>query len=219
MLGPLIPQRINAIRRRYFNEQVGKLRAPLAVIVKGVEGQADEVKLLKEAGLAKVDLLRGRSMLTDLEDRASVREEEKPRPPRRLQTKEERSVKGPAPRTSAVRPDDTIKFSERTVLQNSRKTTKWHRPKVQTARFLRRRYQKLLEQSPIVTVEQVDEATAKKEKGKKDGVEGRVRFTVSRSPVAKGAVGRLAEMSEEDRWWIEQEPVGKSSKPLMRNVT
>ncbi|SCZ98919.1 BZ3500_MvSof-1268-A1-R1_Chr7-1g09315 [Microbotryum saponariae] len=92
LMGPLIPQRVKAIRRRYWNSQTGKIKKPLAVLVQGSEpGQEGEgmkrEDLLKKVGLVGLgqDLEKvGRERLQLLERWTSVGRDERPRRSRRL---------------------------------------------------------------------------------------------------------------------------------------
>ncbi|GAA5900259.1 hypothetical protein JCM5296_003023 [Sporobolomyces johnsonii] len=202
--GPLIPQRIAAIRRRWWNSQTAKLRAPLAVKVRQggseIEGPSTASAVLKgleAAGLDEIKVQPGWNRLAQLEEKASVPLSAQPLPPKRLQTPSQRSSSHPVPaKTAHERLDD----NDRRVSSPSSKNTKWHLPKQITARLLRRQAVKMLQDAPIVVVHAPDEGskTAKGGKGP--------RFEVVRSELAKGEPGRIPAMSAEDLWWHERDP-------------
>ncbi|KAM0788806.1 hypothetical protein ACM66B_002893 [Microbotryomycetes sp. NB124-2] len=162
LLGQLIPQRIKAIKRRYWNTQTAKLSAPIAVNVTSKDNKPvkDVTDVLKAAGLRRVRVATGQAMLAELERKASVPEQYLPRSPRRSRTMTssdecKRSL-GTAPPQEALRIDD----SDRRVFAPSLHATKWSRPSTISSRLMRRQYQRLLEQVPVVTVQDQRAATS-----------------------------------------------------------
>lgn len=202
-MGPLSPQRINKIRLRFRNEQISKIRPPVAVEIKYATDKSRPLGALEleQWGLDGVKL--GSDALRQLEKLATVPLEMRPRPPKRLQTVEERTQLSPGPIPPLLpkfqRPGPRISAP-------SPPTSKWTDPRYLTPRFLRRRYQDILQRSPILT--------ALVEGSKESATPPKVSFSVTRSPWATGGEGRLAVMSEEDLWWAE-EP-GNSSKSRRR---
>ncbi|KAK4702314.1 hypothetical protein P7C70_g3912, partial [Phenoliferia sp. Uapishka_3] len=195
LLGPLTPQRINKIRLRYYNHQIGKLRAPIAVKVRGLDGEVvEDAKrasvILEKAGLKGVDVAGGWEMLEELEKKARVPDEAKPRLPRRLQTMESKQTKGPAPKASTTQAQSPPR-----ILSPSSKNTKWHLPNTISDRLLRRRYAEILKESPVVVFTE----------SRGSGEEKKTGFTVVNSPWAKGGVGHQGNMSEEDLWWLKMD--------------
>ncbi|GAA5920013.1 hypothetical protein JCM1841_000377 [Sporobolomyces salmonicolor] len=161
LLGPVIPQRIAAIKRRWWNSQTGKLKAPLAVKVRqgGSDVKAPStasavLKGLQDAGLGEIKLQQGWKRLAELEEKASVPISAQPLPPKRLQTPSDRSSSHPVPVKAARERLDDV---DRRVVSPSSKNTKWHRPKQITARLMRRQAAKLLQNAPIVVVHTPDE--------------------------------------------------------------
>lgn len=228
LLGPLIPQRIKKIRLRYFNDQVGKLRAPVCVIARKDGARliagADLNELLVKAGLGGVAVEHGGPMLERLEELSKVPEENISRLPRRLQTFEQKSILG----TQAVSPakNDSVKDGPR-ILSPSRSNTKWHLPKFVTPRFLRRRYQSLLFDSPIFNLN-ISEAIpitssppsshattilskpAPSTQSKLE--EGKFSYFVTRSKWAKGGIDHMGVLSGEDAWWLTLEKERKEGQ-------
>lgn len=205
LLGPLIPQRIRAIKRRYFNSQLSKVRAPIAVQLKRKDGELvqDEQDMMKRTGLAKVALEQGRRKLAGLEEKSQV--SAPPLPPRRLQTLEQlRAPSLPPPRIRQETDD-----AQRRVFSPSSKNSNWHRPKTITSRLLRRRYQQILGHSPILVVEEQASAPAASTKLP-------FLFSVAQSPFAKGAPKRVPEASAEDQWWTQQGEEMSSGKAARR---
>lgn len=211
LLGPLTPQRIKAIKRRYFNEQISKLRAPIAVRLRRKDGQPvkDEHLMLKYVGLGTVDLAKGQRVLGELELKAQIAEGATPRLPRRLQSPEQRASKGVVP----PRIKQEVADDQRRILSPSSKNSKWHLPKTLTPRLLRRRFQEILTNSPILVVEQQQlpstssspSPTSSIDKPR-PAVKTPFTFSVAQSPFARGSVQRHPEMSAEDQWWEQQEP-------------
>ncbi|GAA5937326.1 uncharacterized protein JCM15063_002872 [Sporobolomyces koalae] len=200
LLGPLIPQRVKAIKRRWWNSQTGKIRAPVTArvrengqVVVGLE-QAHATLVALENGLDELDLERGHDRLNQLETNATVPPSTAVLPPKRLQTLEQRSARHPVPPKLAK---PVLGDPQRRVFSPSSRNTKWHSPKQITARFMRRRAAELLANSPIVEIT-VNE-------GKKP------HYEVVRSALAKGEKGRMTQASAEDLWWIEKgEAMGKA---------
>ncbi|KAL8277965.1 hypothetical protein RQP46_009597 [Phenoliferia psychrophenolica] len=196
LLGPLTPQRVRAIRLRYWNSQTAKLRAPLAVQVRAAAGGENGQQLVRSAGVASgvlqkagvmgVDVEAGWRRLEELEGKARVPDDARPRVPRRLQTRDERTTKGPTPFATPPKPQQERKVPR--ILSPLANNTKWHLPKTLSPRLLRRRFAHVLDNSPILTV--IERA------------QGPVGFEVSKSTWAKGGMGHVGAMSEEDLWWI-----------------
>ncbi|KDE09030.1 hypothetical protein MVLG_00750 [Microbotryum lychnidis-dioicae p1A1 Lamole] len=93
LLGPLIPQRVKAIRKRYWNSQTGKIKKPLSVlVVQESEQEGEEERMKREDLLKKVGLVGlgeelekvGRERLQRLERLTCVPPGERPRRSRRL---------------------------------------------------------------------------------------------------------------------------------------
>ncbi|GAA5889702.1 hypothetical protein JCM8208_001103 [Rhodotorula glutinis] len=209
LLGPLTQERIRAVKRRWWNLQTGKVRAPLAVKVRrggiDVDDCAEALAILERVGLGgmREGVLRdGWRKLAELERKAVGEAADgaaapvRPLPPRRLQTPEQRAASHPSPpsRRAAQREPD----AEPRILSPSARATKWHRPKHVTARLLRRRAAEVLEHAPIVVVHVPTEG-----EGDERGAEGKVRFEVVRSDKAKGEKGRYREATAEEAWWQE----------------
>ena len=210
LLGPLPDERIRAVKRRWWNLQTAKVRAPLAVKVRragvDIDDSAEALAVLERVGLGgmREALLRdGWRKLAELERKAvggaadGAAEPVRPLPPRRLQTPEQRAAwhPRPPPRLASVREADV----EPRILSPSARATKWHRPKHVTARLLRRRAAEVLEQAPIVVVHVPAESGG--EGG--EGAQGKVRFEVVRSDKAKSEKGRYREQTPEETWWQE----------------
>ncbi|GAA6046440.1 hypothetical protein JCM3770_004925 [Rhodotorula araucariae] len=195
LLGPLTPERVRAVKRRWWNLQTGKVRAPLAVRVRhsgqDVTDENEALALLERAGLGGMRrelLRRGWDRVRQLEGKAAGADVQRPLPPRRLQTPEQRAASHPPPsKGTACRVDD----EQRRVFSPSSKHTKWHPPKEVTTRLLRRRAEEVLEQAPVVILHVPAEGDTK----------GRVRFEVVRSEQAKGEKGRFREATDEEQWW------------------
>ncbi|GAA5837597.1 hypothetical protein JCM5353_003264 [Sporobolomyces roseus] len=202
LLGPLKPERIRAIRRRWWNAQTNKLRAPLAVRVyedgKLVDGtdKATESLLKANTGLEEADLGNGVKRLALLETKATVPLSSRPLPPKRLQTSEQRSTYRPAPSKTA-RP--VLSDQHRRTFSPTSRNTKWHAPKQITGRLMRRRAAGMLENAPIVDA------------NVKDGGKS-VGYEVVRSKVAKGERGRFARVSDEDLWWLQRGELKEAAK-------
>lgn len=198
LLGPLIPQRISAIRRRYFTEQTGKLRAPIAVqvtcsdpVLGMLMSEEDKREVLKEVGLSEYGVKEGQARLDQLELSAVPNPDSLPLPPKRLQTPSQRSLRGSASTPRALSKDDPL------ILSPAANNSKWHRPKSITPRFMRRRAQDVLARSPIFLVEQqLGTGGAEVSKG------GRVRMSVTKSGVAKGGVEHLAQLGKDELGWM-----------------
>ncbi|BGP07128.1 hypothetical protein OF846_002360 [Rhodotorula toruloides] len=211
LLGPLIPQRIKAIRRRFWNMQTGKVFAPVSIkVLQGkdeVDGMDEARRLLKKhAGLkiAPEHLMKGWTRTRELETKSSSTLQ---LPPRRLQTAEQRQ-NGPPPlppvSTRRAFPDDA-----RRSLVPAFDTTKWKRPHVIRPRLLRRRVQVMMQKMPTLTVRipvPGDDGMVQKAEGKKPKRK-EATFTVQLLDKAAGEKGRYREMSEEERWWLEKETV------------
>lgn len=208
LLGPLIPQRIKAIRRRYWNDQVGKLRAPIAVEVSQSKQSDDNSAvsdILDAVGLDRVDHAQGQSRLAELEQKATVSVQRRPRVPRRLQSQTERATKGPAPiEVAKVCKTD----SDRRVFSPSRKNSKWHNPKTVTPRLMRRQYARVLSKSPVVHVEDArgDTPSSKPAKATKQTKPFQVPgFKISVGLSDKSGNGVLPLLSDEAKWWLERD--------------
>lgn len=201
----MIPQRIRAIKQRYFSEQVGKVLAPLQVEIKGVEGAEERRRIRKRIGLDK----ENNGLLGALERQSQVAETNIPMKPRRLQTKTERNCPTHHPQKFATPAAPAHHNIERPYVGAS----KWERPKSTTSRSMRRKYQSLLNNSPILVVEKqaVKVKTTKQvTKGEEErktqaDVNGLMykgmKFSVRRSDYVRGGTNVVAEMSEEDRAW------------------
>ncbi|GAA5893206.1 uncharacterized protein JCM6883_007598 [Sporobolomyces salmoneus] len=193
LLGPLKPERIRAIKRRWWNLQTGKIRAPVALQLykDGKEvtdlGGAKRILETFENGMEFVDLEKGQSRLALLEAKARVPTSSRPLPPKRLQTLEQRSNRHPVPAKTA-RP--IVRDSERRTSSPTSRNTKWHNPKQITGRLLRRRAAESLEIAPIVEVH----------------VNGNKKptYEVARSRFAKSEKGNIARISEEDLHWLQR---------------
>ncbi|GAA5974578.1 hypothetical protein JCM5350_001202 [Sporobolomyces pararoseus] len=193
LLGSLAPERIRAIKRRWWNLQTGKIRAPIAVRVYR-DGEAVKVtgesKILLsklDNGLDGVNLESGQHRLDLLEAKAQVPKSSRPLPPKRLQSRDQRAQSYPAP-TKVAPP--TLQDAERRTFSPTSRNTKWHNPKQITSRLLRRRAIGSLEIAPIVNVNISDR--------------GKAGYEVKRSQFAKGEKGRFAQVSEEDLAWLER---------------
>lgn len=201
LIGPLVPERIRAIKRRWWNSQTGKIRAPVAVQVSEDGIAVRDVQHAKhlleqtEHGMEYVSLEKGQARLALLENKATVPPPAQPLPPRRLQTAEQRATAHLVP-PKTQRP--VVKDAERRTFRPTSRNTKWHNPKQITARLLRRRAAETLEIAPIVKVN----VTGK----------GRPRYEVAKSDFAKGAKGRFAEIGEEDLRWFERGETGQGGK-------
>ncbi|SCV70836.1 BQ2448_3598 [Microbotryum intermedium] len=247
LLGPLIPQRIKAIRRRYWNSQTAKIKSPLAVLVLQGEGE-DRIgreEVLKKVGLGSLgEHLQslGMARFERLEDLTQVREEERPRRSRRL-----RGVLNQGRRTGveahalegSTSPTPTVKKevsasqpqgSKKKRITTTTTTTipglslaKWSTPKVLRPRLMRRRYEAVLENAPIVIVERVGSGSKGNQVGRGEGKGGKketkhpsekssaskasgnnVRIQIRLSDFAKSGKGGIGVMGEEDRWWNER---------------
>lgn len=200
LLGPLSPARINKIHLRYRNEQVGKVNAPVAVLLKqkGVPVDEEQARLILErTGLPELQL--GSAMLDELERRTQVPLEMRPRVPRRLQ--------GDYEYPPSVQPVGHFSSAPLRVHLPSPRTSKWKAPREITPRLLRRRYKIMLEDAPIVT------ATLAETDPTKEG-DAKVSFGVTRSTWANKGVSHLPVMDAEDLWWLAGDPVKpKRGKP------
>ncbi|BGP31165.1 hypothetical protein JCM10296v2_002929 [Rhodotorula toruloides] len=212
LLGPLIPERIKAIKRRFWNMQSDKIHAPVSIKVLQGKDEIDDMYkaswlLKKHAGLNVVPehLAKGWRRAQDLETKSSSSTPKLP--PRRLQTAEQRQNRPPPlPSVSTRRliPDDA-----RRSLVPAFDTTKWKRPRIIRPRLLRRRVQVMMQKMPTLTVrmpvpeddETAQQAETEKPKRKE------ATFTVQLLDKAAGEKGRYREMTEEERWWLEKETV------------
>ena len=154
--------------------------------VRGAENDGPGARaVLNRVGLGGVDLAGGWQRLEELEAKASVPPESRPRVPRRLQTREERTTKGPTPSLAS----STSTVRDLRILSPSSKNSKWHLPKTISPRLLRRRFALILDNSPIFVVDEQD-------KGKKS------KFEVVKSSWAKGGASHVGVMGQEDLWWL-----------------
>jgi hypothetical protein len=219
LLGPLSPQRITKIKLRYWNEQVGKLRAPIAILLRkgsGVEDMSAEERaiLLEKAGLLARDNI-GSARLWALEHRTQVSVTAVPNPPRRVQSFEERSAKSSLLHSNAP----FFRSSPSLVLPPTSNATKWHLPKRVTPRLMRRRFQNLLYDAPIVTVSLIASKPSRPDLSTAVAStdNSRAAFNVTRSEWAKGGIGLLSSLSAEDLWWIERDvQIDSSDMPKMK---
>ncbi|BGP15255.1 hypothetical protein JCM10213v2_003215 [Rhodosporidiobolus nylandii] len=227
LLGPLTIQRESAVRRRWWNSQTGKIRAPVAIKVRRADGSlVDDAKeaadALKAAGLpvqSAPELEAGWARLAALNASAAASFAATPLPPRRLQTTEQRATSHPLPpptREAAKTDEDRRQFKPRA------RDSKWHPPKAVTSRLLRRVRQGVGEKAVVVTlglppamaVEAEAEKAAKKKKG---GKAGAPKWGVSLAGCARTGRERYREATAEDLWWMEQaelaeKEAGKSKK-------
>lgn len=175
--------------------------------------------MLKQAGLGRFNFAESKRLLAELEAKALVAEAARPRLPRRLQSPEERAAKGSVP----PQVKQEVLEEDRRILSPSSKNTKWHRPKTITSRLLRRRYQNILSNSPILVVEQSDPTTApaplpSSSKTSPRPFKDPFSFSVTQSAFAKGDTRRIPLASAEDCWWDAQErelglqPAARSGK-------
>lgn len=236
LLGRLSERRINKIRLRYWNEQVGKLKAPIAVIlgrketvvIESPKAEADEMSspermaMLEKAGLSPWTRT-GRARLDEMEAKTMAPLHSLPRLPRRLQSMEERARK-----VKSVSDDEATPFVRSPpplILAPSSNTTKWRRPKHITPRLLRRRFQGLLYESPVVTISlssprgspsdrRPSAAASLPSLVKPSDSNRRAVFSVSRSEHSTGGTGLMSNLSLEDLWWIDsnKEVEGKDKK-------
>ncbi|KAK4057877.1 hypothetical protein OIO90_001096 [Microbotryomycetes sp. JL221] len=211
LLGPLIPQRINAIKRRYWNNQMTKLIAPIAVKTINKSSNTDDVTsedlapedTLRAAGLSGVQYDDGMQRLAELERKAVVAPHHRPRAPRRSQSKQERNdTKGTAP--ASIRQSKTDE--DRRVFAPNFRAIKWGRPKTISNRLIRRRYQKVLEQAPIVAIE---DSRSKVNAGQESNTAAAttkpftiagLRFSIERSEHCSSKSFTVA-TEEEQRWF------------------
>ncbi|GAA6012078.1 hypothetical protein JCM10207_005120 [Rhodosporidiobolus poonsookiae] len=167
LLGPLIPQRIKAIKRRYWTAQVGKLRAPLALQVRlGGErvASAEEaarwlcaagLALPSEEGKAERAVQSGWDRLESLRRAAEVDPARVPRPPRRVQAA---AAAAQAEVAAAAAPARDLRLprektdAERRQFKPRAHDTKWHAPKRVTARLLRRVAEGVAKEAVVVTL-------------------------------------------------------------------
>ncbi|GAA6061259.1 hypothetical protein JCM10212_000700 [Sporobolomyces blumeae] len=198
LVGPLPQCRIDAIKRRWWNLQTGKVRAPVAlkVVQDGIElddpSRASEV--LQEVddlfGLEHVDLEKGRGRLDLLESKATVPRPARPLPPRRLQTAEQKQDRHiPPQKASRPRLEDRDRRRSKPTSRN----TKWHAPKQVTARLLRRRAAEMLDNAPVVVARVV----------RPNDKSARLTFEVKRSEMAKAEKGRYDEVGNDVARWLE----------------
>lgn len=222
-MGPLTLERIKAIRRRYRTEQLRKVKAPIAVqVTRGkseirVEGK-EERDILVRVGLRGVGGRGEVGQLARLEELSRVPLDSVPRKPRRLQSVEERETKGPTS-TKAV----PVEKAPLRILSPSGNNSKWHLPKRITPRLLRRRYQAILDVSPIFVVSDMTPSTstgsATGEPAASAEVESKddLRMSVVKSPWTQNGLATMPELSVEDLWWIEQSKVSGQSKKKGRS--
>lgn len=229
LLGPLTAQRVKKIKLRYWNDQTGKLRAPIAVVVRreGEELSLEEsTEVLERLGLGGVRLEEGRKVLEDLERKARVGEV--PRKPRRLQSRAERATKGPTVKQG----EGGKERKELRILSPSSKNSKWHLPKTLSPRLLRRRYQAILHDSPILVISESSSPPPRPSSKKPSSTSPPIpqpsdptasptkttTFVVRRSDGAKGGTAGMGIFSEEDRWWLAQDEVmfGRSKESKSR---
>ncbi|GAA5865490.1 hypothetical protein JCM3774_005657 [Rhodotorula dairenensis] len=216
LLGSLIPQRVRAIKRRYWNSQTGKLRAPIALRVQ-TDDTGDVLdperahKLLETYADVHVSpraIAQGRERLTELVNKAATPTASRPLPPRRLQTAEQRAARTRATSRTLSPPATSAELRTFKPLSAD---TKWHLPKTITPRLLRRRMQEVLAQAPILEV--------KLASPKKEGVAPALKYGVTRHEAAKGEKGRYRPQTAEERWWQEQVNLAppSSGPPKRRN--
>ena len=176
-------------------------------------GVEEGKEVLRRLGLGGVRIEEGRAMLEALERRGRVGEGGLPRKPRRLQSREERGTKGPVAMEKG-----TKEGKERRIFSPSSKNSKWHLPKILTPRLLRRRYQAILHDSPILVISESPPRPLKKPSstGPSTPVPANLAMTatfeVRRSDWAKGGMAGMGAMSEEDRWWLAQEEIMYGNK-------
>lgn len=200
---------MRAIKRRYWNAQTGKIRAPIAIRVEtdGVASEAPEeaaAQLERYTGLdvSAGALETGWKRLDELVAKTWSPFDWDPLPPRRLQSPEDclPTPSGLIEQMSlGLRATGTPRVP-RPALSN----TKWHQPKTLTPRLLRRRMQEALAQAPVVSVKIASPAAEGKAAG--------VKYEVARHESAKGESGRWREQTDEEAWWQEQAAKLFSSK-------
>ncbi|GAA5882034.1 hypothetical protein JCM16303_005571 [Sporobolomyces ruberrimus] len=194
LLGPLVPERIKAIKKRWWNNQTGKIRAPIAVQVWRDGEQVQDLVEAKEIltklmnGLEGVDLGKGQTRLDLLESKANVSLSSVPLPPKRLQSPQQRSQTHPQP-LKLARP--VLEDSLRRVFSPTSRNTKWHNPKQVTSRLLRRIAAETLAIAPMLKINV-------NENGK-----NKSSFEVVKSRFAKGEKGRFAEIEKEELEWLQ----------------
>lgn len=205
----MIPQRIQAVKRRYWNEQIGKVRPPMATFIeRSNDGDAqDDGKALRAAQIGWIDMKKGQDSLLDLESKARVPANRQPRLPRRLQTADERAIKGPTPSSST---SISCSSGDARVIPPSLNASKWHRPKILSTRLLRRRFQDVLSRSPILTVrdrgETVGASTKESQTSKKSSPsQNRFHFEVTLSEARLDGLERVPEVDQETLQWIQHE--------------
>lgn len=222
LLGPMIPQRIQAVKRRYWHEQTGKVRPPLAVRI-SAPSNVRLADTLKAAQIGTLNLGRGVELLRELEGKARVPESDRPKPPRRLQTAEQRAAKSSSPRTDRVmaRDDSALRISI-----PSRNPSKWHLPKTLSPRHLRRRFQEVLTRTPILKV--VDHAGKQEKPGQSTTdtprkqsklSKSRFEFKVSRSDARLDGLDRVPEAGAETMWHLQQLSSPKKTVHGRKGVT
>lgn len=187
------------------------MKAPIAVILKSSINETSDISaeerqvIIEKAGLTG-GVRENRRMLDEIEFKSRVEDGRVPRLPRRLQVSPIVQPILPLPSTFTIPP----RSAEPRILPPSSSTIRWHFPKTITARLLRRRYQLLLIESPIVTISLTrtkgsppdsPDGSATKEELEKS----RVQFNISNSEWARGGTSTLPIVSEEDLWWIEND--------------
>ncbi|GAA6008959.1 hypothetical protein JCM11491_003847 [Sporobolomyces phaffii] len=200
LLGPLVPERVRAIRRRWWNAQTSKVRPPLAVKVVRDDDDVSDPEIAAEIlrtlndGLEGVRLEEGHERVSLLERKATVPAHSRPLPPRRLQNREQRDHLHPVP-VKTCRP--IVEDVQRRTSSPTSRNTKWHNPKQITGRLLRRRASQALEIAPIVHVHVGRDQAS---------------YEVVRSQFAKGERGQFSQLSEEDYEWLQLGSSGKGTR-------
>lgn len=204
LLGQLIPQRVRAIKRRYWNSQTGKLRAPITLRLHTDTGEVVDPELASEL-LGKYTSLDipphkitlGRARLSELVEKANAPASSSPLPPRRLQSPDQRASRRSRDEEEALPRFASPRSDILRVLKPSAANSKWHLPKSVTPRLLRRRMQESLAQAPVMDVKL---GSSQKEGG--DAYTS--KYNVVRHEAAKGEKGRYRLQTAEERWWQEQ---------------
>ena len=199
------------MRGRYWREQVGKLRAPVAVSVArsgagpgedgGKLGREVVEEALRAMGIRmSVERLEsGRELLRALEERTQVRAEDQPLLPRRLRAATLSITQDAAPPPFPPHPTPPKPKPQRkepATHPPQMHSSKWHNPKVVTARLLRNRLAGILHGAPIVAVAVPVS----------DDARGRLasppKVSVVRSGWARGGLERHSLLGEEGEWWL-----------------
>lgn len=215
LIGPLTLQREKAIRKRYFRDQVAKIRAPIGVRIDGLgEGEVAEKEVLENAGV--VGWKVGNTLLEILEEKLSGEGGPRATIPRRLLDRLEpkpTSTTGTNGTTTAATTSPSTpekpklsrtekKLLVPRILSPSSKNTKWDLPKTVTSRLLRRIYQRILADSPVVSISIPSPTTPPKSPATLPNLKPRI--AIVRSRFAKGGQAGIAVLSEEEAWWAEQ---------------